>query len=191
MSLHLSNKKLRNSIVTASQAWSAVYERQKLWREKTGRAEPFEGNEMTEWGNDHEHIALAAFEDEMNGICRAGNKLIVHPDRPLGASPDGYLGLIPVEIKCPFTQKIYPEIPERYYFQMQVQMFCVSAVAQQPIEACWFYIWTPNETSKEMVFYDESFMDWFIPKAEEFVQFVKDDVEPPRYSRKPIYKKEK
>ena len=47
MTSHLSNTKLRNSIVTASQAWSAVYERQKLWREKTGRAEPFEGNEMT------------------------------------------------------------------------------------------------------------------------------------------------
>jgi len=184
MTSHLSNTKLRNSIVTASQAWSAVYERQKLWREKTGRAEPFEGNEMTEWGNDHEHIALAAFEDEMNGICRAGNKLIVHPNKPIGASPDGYLGDIPVEIKCPFTQKIYPEIPERYRFQMQVQMYVVDA------EACWFYIWTPHETSKELVLYDEKFIDWFIPKAEEFVQFVKDDVEPPRYKRKPIYNKE-
>ena len=184
MTSHLSNTKLRNSIVTASQAWSAVYERQKLWREKTGRAEPFEGNEMTEWGNDHEHIALASFEDEMNGICRAGNKLITHPDKPIGASPDGYLGDIPVEIKCPFTQKIYPEIPERYRFQMQVQMYVVDA------EACWFYIWTPHETSKELVLYDKKFIDWFIPKAEEFVQFVKDDVEPPRYSRKPIYNKE-
>ena len=189
MTSHLSNKKLRNSIVTASQAWSAVYERQKLWREKTGRAEPFEGNEMTEWGNDHEHIALAAFEDEINEICESGNKLIVHPDKPLGASPDGYITIngerSVVEIKCPFTQKIYPKIPERYWFQMQVQMFTVG------LRSAWFYIWTPNETHKEKVLYDEEFMDWYLPKAEEFVQFVKDDVEPPRYSRKPIYKKEK
>jgi len=185
MTSHLSNKELRNSIVTASQAWSAVYERQKLWREKTGRAEPFEGNEMTQWGNDHEHIALAAFEDEMNGICRAGNKLIVHPEKPIGASPDGYLGDIPVEIKCPFTQKIYPEIPERYWFQMQIQMYVVGA------KACWFYIWTPEETSKELVLYDELFIEWFLPKAEEFLSYCEQKVEPPRYSRKPKYTKEK
>ena len=184
MSSHLKNKKLRNSIVTASQAWSAVYERQKLWREKTGRSEPFEGNEMTEWGNAKEKYALSSFEKEMNGICCAGNKLVVHPDKPIGASPDGYLGDIPVEIKCPFTQKIYPEIPERYWFQMQIQMYVVGS------EACWFYIWTPEKTSKEMVFYDEAFINWFIPKAEEFVQFVRDDVEPPRYKRKPKYTKE-
>ena len=186
MSSHLSNKKLRNSIVTASQAWSAVYERQKLWREKTGRAEPFQGNEMTQWGNDHEPVALAAFEDEMKGICREGNKLIVHPSKPIGASPDGYLGLIPVEIKCPFTQKIYPEIPERYWFQMQIQMYTL-----QNVDACWFYVWTPEATQKEMVFYDSDFISWYLPKAEEFIQFVKDDVEPPRYKRKPIYTKEK
>ena len=191
MSSHLSNKKLRNSIVTASQAWSAVYERQKLWREKTGRAEPFQGNEMTEWGNDHEHIALAAFEDEMDQICKAGNKLLVHPDKPCGASADAFIFYqaydqwIPVEIKCPFTQKIYPEIPERYWFQIQMQCFVSETVGG------WFYVWTPHETHREYVPYDSKFMDWYLPKMEEFIQFVNDDVEPPRYKRKPKYTKEK
>ena len=61
---HLKDNR-RHNIVTASQAWAAVYERQKLWREKTFRAEPFAGNEMTEYGNLHEPVALAAFDEEM------------------------------------------------------------------------------------------------------------------------------
>ena len=184
---HLKDNR-RHNIVTASQAWAAVYERQKLWREKTFRAEPFAGNQMTEYGNLHEPIALAAFEEEMNEICESGNQLVVHPDRPLGASPDGYITVngerSVVEIKCPFTQKIYPEIPERYWFQVQVQLFTCG------LKSAWFYVWTPFETHKEKVFYDEEFMDWYLPKVEEFIQFVNDDVEPPRYSRKPKYTKE-
>lgn len=184
MKTHLSNKKLRNSIVTASQAWSAVYERQKLYKEKLGLVEPFAGNQMTDYGNAMEHIALASFEDEMKGICRAGNKLIVHPSEPIGASPDGYLGDIPVEIKCPWTQKIYPEIPERYWFQMQIQMFVL-----QNVDACWFYVWTPNETHKEMVFLDKDFIAWYLPKAKEFLSCVENQEEPQRYKRKPIYER--
>lgn len=184
MSSHLSNKELRNSIVTASQAWSAVYERQKLYREKKGLVAPFEGNHMTQWGLDNEEVALAAFEDEMKGICREGNKLVVHPTKPIAGSPDAYLGSIPVEIKCPYTQTIYPEIPERYWFQMQIQMF-----ALQNVDAAWFYVWTPNQTHKEMVFYDTKFIDWYLPKAEEFVQFLNDNIEPPRYTRKPFYER--
>ena len=186
-SVHLKDNR-RHNIITASQAWAAVYDRKKLWREKTFREPPFEGNEMTEWGNQHEPIALSTFEMEMNEICESGNKLVVHPDKPLGASPDGYITVdgerSVVELKSPFTQKIYPEIPERYWFQMQVQMFCTG------LQSAWFYVWTPNETHKEKVLYDEKFMDWYLPKAEEFIQFVNDDVEPPRYSRKPIYEKE-
>jgi len=44
---HLTDNR-RHNIITASNAWSAVYERQKLWRQMTLREAPFEGNEMTE-----------------------------------------------------------------------------------------------------------------------------------------------
>ena len=74
---HLKNKELRNSVITASQAWDAIYDRKKLWREKVGLAEPFSGNEMTQWGNDNEFRALSAFEREMNTICKPGNKFVV------------------------------------------------------------------------------------------------------------------
>ena len=177
---HLKDNR-RHNIITASQAWGAVYERQKLWREKTFREKPFGGNEMTQWGNDHEEVALRAFERHMNDICENGNKLIVHPELPLGASADAFLNGIPVEIKCPFTQKIYPTIPDRYYVQMQVQMLVSKAVAAH------FVVWTPEDFHTELVQYDQEFIDWYIPKAQEFLSYVADDKEPPRYKRKPQF----
>lgn len=61
MSQHLLDNR-RHNVITASIAWSAVYERQKLWRQMTLREPPFDGNDMTEYGNTHEHIALSALE---------------------------------------------------------------------------------------------------------------------------------
>ena len=129
---HLKDNR-RHNIVTASAAWGAIYERKKLWRQKTLREAPFKGNIMTEWGNNYEEVALQAFEKHMGEICENGNKLLVHPDFPLGASSDGFLNGMPIEIKCPFTQKIYPT------------------------------------------------------KAIDFLKYVSDDKEPPRYKRKPKF----
>ena len=90
---HLKDNR-RHNIITASQIWSSLYERQKLWREKTLREPPFEGNDATQYGNDHEHIALSAFELHMDDICQSGNRLIVHDSLPFGASPDAFLNTI-------------------------------------------------------------------------------------------------
>ena len=141
---HLKDNR-RHNIITASQAWGAVYERQKLWKEKTFRSEPFSGNVMTQYGNDNEENALLAFQKHMNDICENGNKLIVHPDLPIGASADAFLNGIPVEIKCPYTQKIYPTIPDRYWVQMQIQMLCSAA------NKAHFVVWTPEELHTELV----------------------------------------
>ena len=177
---HLKDNR-RHNIITASQAWGAVYERQKLFREKTFREKPFSGNIMTAYGLANEETALRAFERHMNDICENGNKLIVHPDLPIGASADAFLNDIPVEIKCPFTQKIYPTIPDRFWVQMQIQMFVSKAVAAH------FVVWTPEELHTELVQYDQEFIDWYIPKAQEFLSYVADDKEPPRYKRKPVF----
>jgi putative phage-type endonuclease len=177
---HLKDNR-RHNIVTASQAYSVLFDRKKLWREKTFREKPFSGNIMTDWGNSNEENALLAFEKHMNDICENGNKLIVHPDLPIGASADGFLNSIPVEIKCPYTQKIYPTIPDRYWVQMQIQMLCSNAVAAH------FVVWTPDDFHTELVQYDQEFIDWYIPKAQEFIGFVQDDKEPPRYKRKPEF----
>lgn len=177
---HLKDNR-RHNIITASQAWSAIYDRKKLWREKTMREKPFKGNEMTDYGLRHEEDALLAFQKHMGEICENGNKLIVHPDLPLGASADGFLAGLPIEIKCPFTQKIYPSIPDRYWVQMQIQMLCSAAAAAH------FVVWTPEEFHTEIVPFDQKFIDWYLPKAEDFLRYVSTDTEPPRYKRKPDF----
>ena len=64
---HLKDNR-RHNVITASNAYAAVYERQKLWRQMTLREPPFAGNEMTEYGVIHEPIALSALEKEFEGI---------------------------------------------------------------------------------------------------------------------------
>lgn len=177
---HLSDNR-RHNVITASVAWSAVYERQKLWRQMTLREAPFEGNEMTEWGNLHEHLAICEFEKAMGEISETGNKLIVHPDLPLGASPDGFLNRLPIEVKCPYSQEFYGMIPDRYYFQTQLQMEVCNA------PRCYFVVWTPTGITIQIIERSKEWFDWYKPLALEFMKFVEDDVEPTRWKRKPIF----
>jgi hypothetical protein len=147
----------------------------------TLREAPFAGNEMTEYGIDHEHLALCEFEKAMDKICENGNKLIVHPDLPLGASPDFFLDRLVGEIKCPFTQEFYGMIPDRYYFQVQLQM----EVCNSP--KCYFVVWTPKGITIQIIERSKEWFDWYKPLVLEFMKFVKDDVEPTRWKRKPIF----
>ena len=179
---HLKDKR-RDFVVTASEAWSAIYERQELWRRKTLREPPFEGNEATAWGSSHEYIALASLERELDDFVQDGNIFKVSEKYPLGASPDGFYKDSLIEIKCPFLQRIYPEIPEKYWFQMQIQMEVWDK------EKCIFYIWTSTATSQEIVSRDREFINWYVPLAEEFLASVKSDTEPKKYKRKPIYER--
>ena len=180
MSSHLRDNR-RHNIITASNCWASVYERQKLWRQMTLREAPFEGNEMTEWGNLHEHLAICEFEKAMGEITETGNKLIVHPDLPLGASPDGFLNRLPIEVKCPYSQEFYGMIPDRYYFQTQLQMEVCGA------PRCYFVVWTPKGITIQIIERSKEWFYWYKPLALEFMKFVEDDVEPTRWKRKPIF----
>jgi hypothetical protein len=186
MSSHLTDNR-RHNLITASNAWSAIYDRKKLWRQMTLREAPFEGNEMTQWGIDHENDAISAFEKHMGDICIPGNELIVHRSLPFGASPDAYIMMgdnkIPVECKCPYTQELYKVTPERYWFQVQMQMLC-----------CWqtlsyLVVWTPNELQVKKIHLSNNWIDFYIPLALEFLDYVERDVEPPRLKKKPTFYK--
>jgi hypothetical protein len=185
MSQHLLDSR-RHQIVTASDAWASVNERQKTLASRVAlREPPFEGNEATQWGNDHERVdASSEFEKQMSEICEPGNKLIVHPDLPMGASADAYLQGDPVEFKCPFSMEFYDGIPDRYYWQVQMQIHCCGR------EQGWFSVWTPNGITVELVKKDDKWLDWYKPYLLEFMQFVETDTEPTRWKKKPIYKKE-
>ncbi len=187
---HLKDKR-RDKVISASLAWSVINDRKKLWRERTFRQEPFQGNEMTAYGLEHECYALSAFEKSVNDICKSGNQFHVHGSDPIGASADGFyydqdLKIdIPIELKCPWSQEIYPEIPQRYWYQVQIQTY----VHGTPYG--WFGVWTPDEFKAEKIDHDPEFIEWFLPYAYEFLKFVDEDKEPPRWNKKPIYQPKK
>lgn len=180
---HLLDRR-RHNLITASNAYSVIHDRPKLWRQMTLREAPFEGNEATEWGNNHEHIALSNLEKELNDIVETGNQLVVHQTLPFGASPDGYYNTFPVEIKCPYSGVIPNEIPDRYYFQVQLQM----TVLQK--KKCYFYTWTIEKTKLIIVDFNQQWLDWYLPYALEFMKYLESDKEPPRWNKKPIFTKE-
>ena len=178
---HLKDSR-RLGLVTASNAYAVIHDRKKLWRQMTYREPPFSGNDATEYGKHYEHIALSALEKELGEILEPGNKFIAHPELPLGGSPDFFYNGCPGEIKCPYTQKVYPSIPDRYFYQCQVQMAITNTVKN------YFYIWTPEETKLQVIPFSKEFMTWYLPFVLEFMEYVRTDQEPPRFSRKPLFK---
>jgi len=119
----------------------------------------FKGNEATRWGNAKEPIAMDHYVSEMKeklpaadaasfSVSTSGLHLCeTHPW--LAASPDGHshisgtTGLI--EIKCPFSQKIYPRIPDYYYDQVQGLMAILG------YEWADFVVWTPKKCQIQRV----------------------------------------
>lgn len=177
---HLKDSR-RLNCVTASNAYAVIHDRKKLWRQMTFREPPFSGNDATEYGKFHEHIALSALEKELDTILEPGNRLVVHPELPLAGSPDFFYKGYPGEIKCPFTREVYPSIPDRYYYQVQVQMMVTMK------DEAYFYVWTPDKTRLQVIPFDERFMAWYLPHVLDFMKFVRDDEEPPRWDKKPTY----
>ena len=118
--------KITGSMVGAILGLNKYCSRQKAYRLIIGE-EKFEGNEMTEWGNDNEENALDAFENQFGVFCTDvldDQKFIIHPDHKwLGCTPDGYtLDKHLVEFKCPFYRVIPDEVPTHYYAQCQINM---------------------------------------------------------------------
>ena len=154
--------KITGSMVGAILGLNKYCSRQKAYRLITGE-EKFEGNEMTQWGNDNEENALNAFENELGVFCTDvldDQKFIIHPDHKwLGCTPDGfvdggksddfkliihpnhdmYLVNKPlVEFKCPFYRVIPDAVPHHYYAQCQINM-----EISDSLETLLIY-WTPD-----------------------------------------------
>lgn len=153
--------------------------RQQLWRRLKGIDE-FEGNAATEWGVDHEDTALSAYVSTRKVSTKVAQVgFIVHPTYEwLGASPDCLIddnGL--GEIKCPFTQQIYPEIPVYYMAQMQGQMEVTDR------SFCDFIVWTPERMKVWRVARSRSYWNWLHVRLADFWSYVEANIEPPRSKR--------
>jgi len=143
----------------------------RMVRAYQGLPSEFEGNIATSWGTNHETEAREAFEYHQ-GVQVAPASFVVHPMRSwIGASPDGYISNHALlEIKCPYGLRDKPKpvpfktIKEQphYYAQMQIQMYCTDRIS------CYFWQWTPNDHSLEIVDYDPVWVGESVVKLEEF-----------------------
>lgn len=151
--------------------------RQQLWRRQMGM-EVFTGNEATQWGEDHESVAIAQYQSLCMAKDQAPNLVgfIPHPTMAwLGGSPDLLIGADGMgEVKCPFGQKIYPEIP--LYYMAQIQGLLQITERQW----CDFIVWTPDCLSVRRVHRSDEYWDWLHVRLADFWVWVCAQVEPPR-----------
>lgn len=173
--------RLTGSDFAAAMGISPYKSRQALWREKTGREAPFQGNEMTLWGETHEPDAINAYEIETGNLVLPSG-LIVHPVHDwLAVSPDG---IVPdrgsVECKSPFSCKPHEEVPEHYRPQ------CIGVAGTSGADWCDFVSWTPEETRIWRVAFSEEYWEWMFPLLKDFWSYVESDIEPKR-QKKPVF----
>jgi putative phage-type endonuclease len=174
----------RSGRLTASQFGAALglspyLSRQELWRQLTGRAEPFTGNPATDWGQAHEADAVHAFE--------VATGLLVEPapfvpyEQWSGCSPDGWIldggkrGIL--EAKAPYSQRIYEDIPEYYRAQVIGQLGITKA------DFAAFICWTPDGHRIWRLDPQPETWDRMEKALRQFWQCVQQDVEPKRAKR--------
>ena len=117
---------LRGNLLTASDLATAIglnpYEKPEgLLAKKCGAARPWAGNEATAHGTRLEPMVRDLY-DMRHGQISHEIGLVQHPvHKFLGGSPDGITesGRL-LEIKCPLSRKIKPEVPGYYLPQIQL-----------------------------------------------------------------------
>jgi putative phage-type endonuclease len=152
--------------------------RQQLWRRMMGLEEQFVGNTATDWGEQNE---AAAIEEYRNRHLESGDAIdlvgfVPHPTMAwLGGSPDFLVGGAGYgEVKCPYSQTLYPEIPPYYMAQIQGGMQITGRTY------CDFVVWTPDVMSVTRVDRSEEYWDWLHLRLADFWCWVVAQVEPPR-----------
>jgi putative phage-type endonuclease len=91
-------------------------------RQHFGAEDEFTGNIATDWGTEHEPDAIEAYERREGILIHSSQEIIVHPDLPLAATPDGLIDELGVlEVKCPWRGS-YVHIDERPDYQAQCQL---------------------------------------------------------------------
>ena len=119
-------------------------------RELSGAESEFKGNYFTDWGQEHEPIAIERFE-RITGFIVEPTGSIAHPDYPfLRASPDGLIGLDAcIEIKCPYnghgkgnTYSITDSAKTMYLWQIRMQLEVLD------LEVCHYFCYVGEDVWK-------------------------------------------
>lgn len=142
----------------------------------------FKGNDATRWGSEKESVALSDYvkrkRDELAADGRRREAFFVTQSGLhvcadagwLAASPDGHVndgsekGLL--EIKCPYSKRIYPSIPN--YYVDQVQGLC----AILGYDWADFVVWTPEQMQVQRLGFDVDY--WQEDLLPALVSFYRD-----------------
>jgi len=167
---------LRGNMLTASDAATAIGKNKyqtpfDLLLKKCGKGEKFTGNEATRHGEKYEDEARILYEERYGEVVHEIG-LVPHPEHNwLGGSPDGVSesGKL-IEIKCPMSRKILPEVPEHYMPQLQLCMEILDLeeadfIQYKPAEFNWP---RPEEFVVVNVKRDREWFKTYLPVMREF-----------------------
>ena len=172
--------KITGSMVGAAIGVNPHCSRQKAYR-VIKKIEVFEGNEFTDWGNDHEKDAILSFEAITGEIVENSHDEVFLERDNLGITPDGNTETHYIEAKCPYSLKIPDEIPPHYMAQGQMGMELTD------IDLCYFIYWTPDKTRIFEVERSRAYWEEITPLIDAFNECLKTDT-PPKRAKKPNIK---
>ena len=171
---------LTGSNFAAAMGLNPYQSKQKLYRQLIGEDPPFDGNEMTQWGLDHEDDAVTAYEAH-TGVFVVKTGFWSYPDPSyLGASPDGLVsddGLI--ECKCKFSQELWDHVPDHYLTQVIGQL----AITER--QWCDFVSWSPADIAIFRVNYSPEYWSAMLPLLDKFWNDLTNR-RPPKRAKKPV-----
>lgn len=152
---------LRGNLLTASDLATAIglnpYEKPDgLLAKKCGAARPWAGNEATAHGTRLEPMVRDLY-DMRHGQISHEIGLVQHPvHKFLGGSPDGITesGRL-LEIKCPLSRKIKPEVPGYYLPQIQLLLEIMD------LEVCDFLQYKEGPPEEFVVVEVQRDREWF------------------------------
>lgn len=144
-------------MITASDAASAIgesrYESEDAFVKKKVLRTKWAGNAATAHGTLLEPFVRDLYDQKFNRKSHEIG-LVQHREYPwLGASPDGVTedGIL-VEIKCPMSRKIEPNVPKHYLPQVQLQLEITD------LEECDFVQYKPAISEGDVVTRPEEFV---------------------------------
>jgi len=154
--------------------------RQKLYRQILKIDPRFDGNEMTQWGEDNEQNCCDGYELNQSVIVYhsgKNQKFRKHPSHDwLGCTPDGFTDDRIVEFKCPYN-KMYDVAPAHYVAQIMGQM-AITGMAQADLVA-----WTPEELRIWRIDFSQEYWDMQLELLQDFWQYVQQEEEPKRRAK--------
>lgn len=149
-----------------------------LYREKSGLVAPQEENKYMQWGKIKEGEARLKFE-ELCGVKVPPKRLFSENYPWMMASLDGLSedGKVALEIKCPqkisYDCKSMGKVPEKYYPQVQHQMYVAG------LTGMYYFEWTEEDYALFLVEFNAPYVEKMIEKEIAFWECLQKKEEPP------------